>query len=104
LNHPGADAVLVMLVDTPRVGAEVVRRLVGLAAPDVLARASYDADHGHPVLIGREHWTGVLEVARGDEGAREYLRQRQVQLVDCSDVGAGLDVDTSEQLDEWRLS
>ncbi|MBA2773828.1 MAG: NTP transferase domain-containing protein [Nocardioidaceae bacterium] len=95
-------AVLVMLVDTPDVGEAVVRRLLSGARPDVLSRATYDGVPGHPVLIGREHWRGVLEVAAGDRGARHYLRDRGVTLIDCDDLGSGRDVDTAADLGEWR--
>ncbi len=91
---PGrVDAALVLLVDMPGVTAEVVRRLVGRGSPSALARACYDGVPGHPVLLGREHWAGVRAAARGDEGAREYLRARQVELVECADAGSGEDLD-----------
>jgi CTP:molybdopterin cytidylyltransferase MocA len=98
-----ADAVLVMLVDTPGVGSDVVRRLSSGSGPDVLARAAYGSQPGHPVLIGRHHWGGVLEVARGDRGARDYLRAHSVTLVQCADIGTGDDVDTAEALRSWNL-
>ncbi|MDX6317784.1 MAG: hypothetical protein QOD35_1184 [Nocardioidaceae bacterium] len=97
-----ADAVLVMLVDTPGVGSEVVRRLSCGSGPDVLARAVYGSEPGHPVLIGRHHWPGVLEVAGGDRGARDYLRAHPVTLVQCADIGTGDDVDTVEALRPWN--
>ena len=88
-----AGAVLVGLVDTPGVTAGVVARLLAVAAPSVLARASYGGSPGHPVLIGREHWSGVVDTARGDAGARGYLAGRQVTLVECGDIGDGRDLD-----------
>jgi nicotine blue oxidoreductase len=91
-------AALVMLVDTPGVGAEVVSRLVSHASSSVLARASYDGQPGHPVLIGRDHWGPVREQAHGDEGARGYLRHHDVELVECGDIGSGDDVDHPDQL------
>jgi CTP:molybdopterin cytidylyltransferase MocA len=97
-----AAAVLVMLVDTPGVGSDVVRRLSSGSGPDVLARAAYGSQAGHPVLIGRHHWAGVLEVARGDRGARDYLRAHPVTLVQCADIGTGDDVDTAEALRTWN--
>jgi len=50
------------------------------------------------VVIGREHWDGVIATATGDEGARGYLRGRSVVEVECSDLGDGADVDTVEEL------
>jgi nicotine blue oxidoreductase len=90
---PVPDAVIVHLVDLPDVGAAVVRRLAGIAAPDMLARAAYQGRPGHPVLLGRAHWSGVSAVARGDRGARDYLDGRDVRLVECGDLGSGTDLD-----------
>ncbi len=102
LERPDDIGVLVMLVDTPDVSEPVVRRLLVEAGPDTLARAAYDGVPGHPVLIGREHWTGVIEVARGDSGARDYLADNRVDQLECGDLGSGRDVDTAEALGEWR--
>ncbi len=98
LTPPSVRAALVMLVDTPGVGADVVARLVRQGSPSVLARASYDGEPGHPVLLGRDHWGPAREQAHGDEGARRYLRGHDVTLVECADIGSGHDVDTPEQL------
>lgn len=90
-----AGACLVSLVDLPDVGADVVRRLVDLGAdPAVLARASYAGVPGHPVLIGRDHWAGIIEKAVGDRGARDYLAIQDVALVECGDLATGADRDT----------
>jgi CTP:molybdopterin cytidylyltransferase MocA len=104
-QHSDAVAALVSLVDLADVGADVVRRVLaeaaasagGLAA-DVLARASYDGAPGHPVLIGRDHWEGVVESARGDRGARDYLRAHPPLLVECGDLATGRDMDTPEEM------
>ncbi|MEP6665421.1 MAG: nucleotidyltransferase family protein [Nocardioidaceae bacterium] len=95
-------AALVMLVDTPGVGPEVVARLMTKSAPDVLARASYDGTPGHPVLLGREHWDGVRDSVYGDHGARIYLEAHEVELVECGDIGWGDDVDTAADLHDRR--
>jgi nicotine blue oxidoreductase len=91
-------AAVVGLVDTPRVTVEVVRRLLDRASPSALARAAYGGVPGHPVLLGRDHWPGVRDGARGDAGARSYLAARHVDLVECGDVGSGEDVDRPDQL------
>ena len=72
---PEIDAALIMLVDLPGVTPAVVRRVCAAAGPpaaarDVLARAAFDGVPGHPVLLGRRHWAGVIESALGDVGAR----------------------------------
>ena len=88
-------AALVTLVDLPDIGADVVRRLLELPVDSqTLARAAYDGKPGHPVLLGRGHWAGVIASASGDQGARTYLGQRDVQLVECGDLASGRDVDS----------
>ncbi len=88
------DAALLHLVDLPDVGPEVVRRVLASGADrDVLARAAYDGVPGHPVLIGRHHWPGVLVRAWGDQGARGYLADHPPALIECGDLATGHDVD-----------
>jgi CTP:molybdopterin cytidylyltransferase MocA len=110
-HRADVDAVLVTLVDLPDVGAAVVRRLlVECSPPDAsppvegaptaaLCRATYGAAPGHPTLIGRDHWAGVMAVARGDRGARDYFRAHEHHLVECSDLATGRDVDSPADLD-----
>jgi CTP:molybdopterin cytidylyltransferase MocA len=87
--------VLVHLVDLPDVGPDVVARVLDAPSrgPDVLARATYGGRPGHPVLLGRDHWQAVLDQARGDAGARAYLRRATPYLVECGDLATGADVD-----------
>jgi CTP:molybdopterin cytidylyltransferase MocA len=97
-------AVLVHLVDLPGVGAAAIARLAASAAtgPEVLARAAYNGVPGHPVLLGRAHWVGVRESARGDAGARGYLAGHPaLRLVECGDLADPGDVDTPEALREF---
>jgi molybdenum cofactor cytidylyltransferase/nicotine blue oxidoreductase len=90
-----AEAAVVSLVDLPDVGPAVVRRVTDLGTdPGTLARASYDGAPGHPVLLGRDHWHGVIETATGDRGARDYLATHAVFLVECGDLATGRDQDT----------
>jgi len=89
------EVAVLSLVDLPDVGAPVVRRLCALgASPALLARASYSGVPGHPVLLGRDHWSGVLGTATGDRGARDYLATHDVTLVECGDLATGRDQDT----------
>ena len=91
---PGrVDAALLLLVDMPGMTAAALAEVAGLAAPDALATATYDGVRGHPVLIGREHWAGVIETATGDEGARRYLAAHEVVEVDCTGLADPTDLD-----------
>jgi CTP:molybdopterin cytidylyltransferase MocA len=92
------DAVLVLPVDTPGVTVAALHRLLRLAEPQVLARAVYHGEIGHPVLIGSGHFAGVMASAAGDQGARDYLRANTVRHVECADVADGADVDRPEDL------
>lgn len=96
----GADCALVTLVDLPDVGGEVTRRLLDRLPrdPSTLGRATYAGAPGHPVLLGRDHWAGVIAAAQGDRGARDYLASHSPAVVECGDLAAGTDVDTPDQL------
>jgi CTP:molybdopterin cytidylyltransferase MocA len=93
-----ADAVVVLPVDTPGVTVAALHRLIDLAEPKTLARAVYHGEIGHPVLIGSEHFAGVMASAAGDQGARDYLKANTVRHVECADVADGADVDRPEDL------
>jgi CTP:molybdopterin cytidylyltransferase MocA len=86
------DAALVTLVDLPSLPLAVVARVVASGSP--LAQAVYDGRPGHPVLIARDHWSGVTELLAGDRGARQYLVQHGVTEVECGDLWDGADVDS----------
>jgi nicotine blue oxidoreductase len=93
-----ADYVVLHAVDTPGVGADVVRRVLDAArsSPSGLARARYGDRPGHPVVIARTHWPQLLACLRGDEGARPFLRDRtDVVAVDCADLASGDDIDAT---------
>jgi CTP:molybdopterin cytidylyltransferase MocA len=94
LSYTDHEAVLVSLVDLPDVDAAVVSRVLDAAhGPATLARAAYGGVPGHPVLLGRDHWAGVVETATGDRGARDYLATHDVEVVECGDLATGADVD-----------
>ena len=100
-----ADRVVVTLVDLPGLTPDAVRRLVAAgptrpgAEPEpadpreALAAATYAGVRGHPVLLGRAHWAGVVATAVGDRGARDYLAEHPVRLVEVGDVATGADLD-----------
>ena len=91
-----ADFAVLHTVDTPDIGADVVRRVLAAArsSPSGLARAHYGGRPGHPVVVARRHWPELLERLDGDEGARPFLQGRaDVVAVDCADLATGADID-----------
>ena len=96
VDHPPR-AALVLLVDLPDLVPDVVARLLPGTTAATLARAAYGGVPGHPVVLGRDHWAGVVASAAGDDGAKAYLRARpdEVRLVECGDLATGEDQDLS---------
>jgi CTP:molybdopterin cytidylyltransferase MocA len=98
-----APAVVVTLVDLPDVGESVVRRVLEKGAgPATLTRATYQGRPGHPVVLGRAHWPGILAAADGDVGARAYLDRHMPALVECADLASGRDIDWIDEAGVWR--
>jgi nicotine blue oxidoreductase len=95
LQTTPAQAAAVLLVDTPGITAEAVRRVLAHADPSAVAVATYHGERGHPVLLGRDHWAGVADLAVGDVGARPYLREHheRVLTIACEDIADGTDLD-----------
>jgi molybdenum cofactor cytidylyltransferase len=91
-----ADYAVLHVVDTPDVGAAVVRRVLtwALASGSGLARASFGHQPGHPVVIRRDHWPAVQARLSGDRGAAAYLSTADdVEVVECGDLATGRDHD-----------
>ncbi len=91
---PEADTLLVSLVDLPELPTSVIERLLAAGLErDVLARAVYAGRPGHPVLVGRDHWSAFRDSLHGDEGGRRYLEEHDATHVECGDLFTGSDVD-----------
>ncbi|MFJ5231830.1 NTP transferase domain-containing protein [Kitasatospora sp. NPDC088391] len=101
---PDATAVLVLLVDTPGVTAEAVRRLLAAhTARTDLAACAWAGRRAHPVLIGAAHFPELRATATGDAGARALLAAHPVALVDCTGAGDPADLDTPADLARWGI-
>jgi nicotine blue oxidoreductase len=91
-----AEYAAVMPVDTPDVGADVVARVLAAArsSSSGLARARFHDRPGHPVVLYHKHWATVIDTARGNSGAREFLLGRpDIVAVTCDDLATGRDHD-----------
>ncbi|MBV1777964.1 nucleotidyltransferase family protein [Paeniglutamicibacter sp. ABSL32-1] len=102
---PDGASALVALVDQPGLNAKLVRRILAEHRPARITAAAYGPDiahlrRGHPVLFAPEHVAPAAAAATGDNGARAYLagHRELVDLVDCSDLDTGQDIDTVADL------
>ena len=93
-----AESAVVVLVDTPGVTPAAVRRVADKSNRDALVAATYSSRRGHPVLLGRDHWSGVAMLASADVGARAYLAARagSVMTIACEDIADDTDIDVPE--------
>jgi nicotine blue oxidoreductase len=101
LRDDDVEAVVVALVDQPWLGAEAVHRLrAARAGGAFVAVATYGGVSGNPVLLGRDVWDDVLDLAEGDVGARAFMKARPelITAVPCDGTGRPDDVDTPEDL------
>lgn len=89
----GASVAVIHLVDLPDVTSEVVCRFTDSDDPNTLARAVYDGRPGHPVAIGSNHWSHVLDHAHADRGAAAYLAAAGPHIIECGDIATGADID-----------
>jgi nicotine blue oxidoreductase len=103
--------VMVALVDQPGVTSGVVARLLaahrdgrvtaaGYAEPALEGGHTAKLRRGHPLIIDATLRADVAESAVGDAGARRFLKAHPglVDVIDCSDLADGADVDTKDKL------
>jgi molybdenum cofactor cytidylyltransferase/nicotine blue oxidoreductase len=96
-----ADALAVLLVDVPGIGADAVRAVVGAWRPGRVAIGRYQGRRAHPTVMAPTLWRAALALAGPDEGARALLASRP-ELVDEVEVaGDPRDLDTPEDLRRW---
>ncbi|MGP4033430.1 nicotine blue oxidoreductase [Pseudarthrobacter sp. 1C304] len=97
--------VLMALVDQPGLRPETVSRLLASHRPGRVTAAAYRGPdgtlkRGHPLVLDASLRAEAAETAAGDAGARHFLQAHPdlIDLVDCSDLSDGEDVDTKDQL------
>ena len=95
---PASEAALLLTVDQPAVNADLLVRLLALAAkdPDRPAACAYGDSLGIPAVLPRRLFRDLLDL-RGDRGAKAILLREDTASL-CFPEGA-LDLDTPEDLD-----
>ncbi|WP_172170571.1 nucleotidyltransferase family protein [Brevibacterium sp. CT2-23B] len=103
--------VMVTPVDRPGISAEEVARLIAAHRPGAITAAGHrdpngSLRRGHPVLFDARWTPHAAAAAHGDVGARDLLEARRsaVDLVDCSDLDDGTDIDEPEDLLRLRAA
>jgi CTP:molybdopterin cytidylyltransferase MocA len=93
---PGCDALVVALGDQPLLTPQAVAAIVAAweAGAGPVVRAAYGGRPGHPVLFARPA-LDRLPALRGDEGARDLLRDNPgwVHAVELGLAGDDMDMD-----------
>ncbi|MCE2471996.1 MAG: nucleotidyltransferase family protein [Anaerolineae bacterium] len=88
-------AAFIQPADMPCVPQLVIGELVARHEAGWNVAPQYEGQRGHPVLLDRAYWQAMLELP-ADAKPRAVLRGARLRLVDVSDSGVLLDVDTRE--------
>jgi molybdenum cofactor cytidylyltransferase len=90
---PDVDGAVVLLSDMPRVGAEMIGRLIAAYRPDGIVVATDDGRRGNPVLWARTFFAALAGVS-GDAGGRQLIEANPDSIVPV-EIGpaASLDID-----------
>jgi molybdenum cofactor cytidylyltransferase len=97
---PGAEAVVVLLADMPRVNATHVDRLIAAFDPGnpSIVVPMQGGRRGNPILWPREFFAEMQAVS-GDQGARELLVANAARIVSVNlDDAIHADIDTPDDL------
>jgi CTP:molybdopterin cytidylyltransferase MocA len=97
----GADALAVLVVDVPGVGAGAARSVVTAWRPGRIAVGSYAGRRGHPTVMAPALWREALALAGPDEGARTLLAARPDLVDDVPVTGDPTDLDTPDDVARW---
>jgi len=95
----GAEGVMVLLADMPRVTAGHVAALAAAFRPDGICVPVFQGRRGNPVLLARRYFAEIQGLT-GDKGARGLIAEHAeaVAEVVVADDGILIDVDTPEAL------
>lgn len=95
-NAPQARGLIVMLSDQPWLTAAHLIRIEAAqrASGQTIVASDYGDHRGPPAYFGRQHFP-ALQALRGDVGARELLRDLDVESV-AAPAGSGADLDSPD--------
>ncbi|OHV21183.1 molybdenum cofactor biosynthesis protein [Parafrankia soli] len=97
----GVNAVAVLLVDTPGIGADAVRAVLAAWRPGRVAVGRYGGRRGHPIVMAPRLWREAIALAGADEGARRFLAAHPDLVDEVPVPGDPADLDTPEDVRRW---
>lgn len=105
LEDPEIEAALLAPADHPLLAPDTVSLLIDTwrAGTTAIVAPSIDRRRGHPILIGRSLWSGIMSL-EPDRTLRDFLRSREdeIRYVIVEDQGVIRDVDTPSDYDRAR--
>ena len=102
---PDAAGWLVALADMPAIQAQTIGKISAACnKPGSIAVPVHDGQRGHPVAFGSAYYDQLIAL-RGDTGARSVLRANAAAVIEvpCADPGILRDIDTAQDLADYRL-
>lgn len=103
LTMPEIEAAAVAPGDIPFLMPETVRAILEWwrARPTPLLAPSYERRRGHPMLLARAEWPGVMALERG-KTMRDFFRARaeEIEYLVVGDPGVLADIDTPGEYEE----
>jgi len=95
----GAEGVMVLLADMPKVSAAHVAALAAAFRPDGICVPVFQGRRGNPVLLARRFFAEIQGLT-GDKGARGLIAEHASAVAEVAmpDDGILIDVDTPEAL------
>ncbi len=95
------DALAVLLVDLPGVGADAIAATVAAWRPGRIVIATFAGRRGHPTVMAPSLWRAALASAGPDEGARRFLHAHPRLVDEIAVAGDANDLDTPDDVRRW---
>lgn len=95
----GADGVMILTCDQPRLTAEHLRSLIAAFQTETIAASQYAGVQGVPAIFPRLTFAELYALS-GDKGARALLANPRCSVVAVDFPGGEADVDTPEHIAE----
>lgn len=101
-NRTEYSQVIISLVDLPGMTSDAIKA-IALDSHEIVV-GSYKGKPGHPVMFSRKYWKEITQSAKGDVGARNFLKGRNdVLYIPLDHLAKGDDLDTPSDLQRNEL-